>query len=117
MLSIRSLNKTYANGVQALKDVNLEIPTGLYGLLGPNGAGKSSLMRTIATLQEPDSGSIQFGALDVLRDTAVHLSDGSSGTARGVDASGALRVQTATGIQTISSGEVSVRPLHMALPH
>jgi ABC-type multidrug transport system ATPase subunit len=68
MLSIKALNKTYANGVQALKDINLEIPTGLYGLLGPNGAGKSSLMRTIATLQEPDSGSIHFDGIDVLRD-------------------------------------------------
>ena len=68
MLSIKALNKTYANGVQALKDVNLEIPTGLYGLLGPNGAGKSSLMRTIATLQEPDSGSIHFDGIDVLHD-------------------------------------------------
>jgi ABC-type multidrug transport system ATPase subunit len=68
MLSIKGLNKTYANGVQALKDVNLDIPRGMYGLLGPNGAGKSSLMRTIATLQEPDSGSIQFDQIDVLRD-------------------------------------------------
>ena len=68
MLTIKALNKTYANGVQALKDVNLEIPTGLYGLLGPNGAGKSSLMRTIATLQEPDSGSIRFDGIDVLQD-------------------------------------------------
>jgi ABC-type multidrug transport system ATPase subunit len=68
MLTIRALNKTYANGVQALKNVNLEIPTGLYGLLGPNGAGKSSLMRTIATLQEPDSGSIHFDGIDVLQD-------------------------------------------------
>lgn len=68
MLSIKALNKTYGNGVQALKDVNLEIPTGLYGLLGPNGAGKSSLMRTIATLQEPDSGSIHFDGIDVLHD-------------------------------------------------
>jgi ABC-type multidrug transport system ATPase subunit len=68
MLTIKALNKTYANGVQALKDINLEIPTGLYGLLGPNGAGKSSLMRTIATLQEPDSGSIQFDGIDVLQD-------------------------------------------------
>ncbi len=66
MLSIKSLNKTYANGVQALKNVSLEIPNGLYGLLGPNGAGKSSLMRTIATLQEPDSGSIRFDQIDVL---------------------------------------------------
>jgi ABC-2 type transport system ATP-binding protein len=70
MLKIDGLNKTYANGVHALKDVTLDIPFGLFGLLGPNGAGKSSLMRTIATLQEPDSGSIRFGELDVLRDAA-----------------------------------------------
>ncbi len=69
MLKIEGLNKTYANGVHALKDVSLEIPFGLFGLLGPNGAGKSSLMRTIATLQEPDSGSIRFGELDVLKDS------------------------------------------------
>ena len=69
MLSIKALNKTYANGVQALKNVNLEIPNGMFGLLGPNGAGKSSLMRTIATLQEPDSGSIQFDQIDVLADS------------------------------------------------
>ena len=68
MLTIKALNKTYANGVQALKDVHLQIPTGLYGLLGPNGAGKSSLMRTIATLQEPDSGSIHFDGINVLQD-------------------------------------------------
>ena len=57
---------TYSNGVQALKDVTLTIPTGMYGLLGPNGAGKSTLMRMIATLQEPDEGSIHFGDIDVL---------------------------------------------------
>lgn len=50
MLSISNLNKTYANGVHAIKNISLEIPNGLFGLLGPNGAGKSSLMRTIATL-------------------------------------------------------------------
>lgn len=66
-LSIQNLSKTYGNGVQALKDVNLEIPVGMFGLLGPNGAGKSSLMRTIATLQEPDTGSITLGELDVLK--------------------------------------------------
>ncbi|MFK7934215.1 MAG: ABC transporter ATP-binding protein [Saprospiraceae bacterium] len=65
-LTIRNLSKTYPNGVQALKNVNLNIPIGMYGLLGPNGAGKSSLMRTIATLQEPDTGSISFGDIDVL---------------------------------------------------
>jgi ABC-2 type transport system ATP-binding protein len=65
-LIIQNLSKTYANGVQALKDVNLTINSGMFGLLGPNGAGKSSLMRTIATLQEPDSGSITMGDIDVL---------------------------------------------------
>ncbi len=66
-LTINQLNKTYSNGVQALKDVNLAIPQGMFGLLGPNGAGKSTLMRTIATLQEADSGSITLGDIDVLR--------------------------------------------------
>ncbi len=65
-LVIQNLNKTYSNGVQALKDVNLTINQGMFGLLGPNGAGKSSLMRTIATLQEADSGTIQMGDLNVL---------------------------------------------------
>ncbi|ELX12167.1 ABC transporter ATP-binding protein [Janthinobacterium sp. HH01] len=66
MLSIKQLSKTYANGVKAINDVTLDIPNGMFGLLGPNGAGKSSLMRTIATLQDPDSGSIHFDGLDVL---------------------------------------------------
>lgn len=66
MLSIKNLNKIYANGVHAINDVSLDIPYGLFGLLGPNGAGKSSLMRTLATLQEPDSGSIHFNGLNVL---------------------------------------------------
>ena len=65
-LQIRNLSKTYPNGVEALKDVTLTIPQGMYGLLGPNGAGKSTLMRTIATLQEPDAGSIRLGDIDVL---------------------------------------------------
>jgi len=67
-LKITNLNKTYPNGVQALKDINLTIPRGMYGLLGPNGAGKSTLMRTIATLQEADTGSITLGEMDVLKD-------------------------------------------------
>ena len=66
-LQIRNVSKTYPNGVQALKDVTLTIPAGMYGLLGPNGAGKSTLMRIIATLQEPDEGSIRLGAIDVLQ--------------------------------------------------
>jgi ABC-type multidrug transport system ATPase subunit len=68
MLAIRKLSKTYENGIQALKDVSLDIPMGMFGLLGPNGAGKSTLMRTIATLQEPDTGTIRLGDLDVLRE-------------------------------------------------
>ncbi|TNE54981.1 MAG: ABC transporter ATP-binding protein [Bacteroidetes bacterium] len=67
-LTIQNLNKTYPNGVQALRDVSLEIPTGMYGLLGPNGAGKSTLMRTIATLQDADSGTATLGDIDVLKD-------------------------------------------------
>lgn len=65
MLQIRQLSKTYANGVKALQDINLDISNGMFGLLGPNGAGKSTLMRTIATLQDADSGTIMFGDLDV----------------------------------------------------
>lgn len=68
MLTITGLSKTYSNGVKALNNVNLSIPNGLFGLLGPNGAGKSSLMRTIATLQQADSGSIVFNDIDVLAD-------------------------------------------------
>ena len=74
-LAIRGVSKTYANGVRALRDVTLDVPSGMYGLLGPNGAGKSTLMRTIATLQEPDTGSITLGdpadpaqAIDVVRE-------------------------------------------------
>ncbi|MBV6440551.1 MAG: putative ABC transporter ATP-binding protein YadG [Saprospiraceae bacterium] len=67
-LTIRNLNKTYPNGVRALHDVSLDIPTGMYGLLGPNGAGKSTLMRTIATLQDADSGTATLGDIDVLKD-------------------------------------------------
>lgn len=66
MLQIKSVSKLYDNGVQALNNVSLEIPTGMFGLLGPNGAGKSSLMRTIATLQQCDSGSIVLDEIDVL---------------------------------------------------
>jgi ABC-type multidrug transport system ATPase subunit len=65
-LKITDISKTYLNGVQALKNVTLTIPNGMYGLLGPNGAGKSTLMRILATLQEPDSGSVLLGKIDVL---------------------------------------------------
>jgi len=73
MLRIRELAKTYANGIHALNDVSLDIPRGMFGLLGPNGAGKSSLMRTLATLQEADHGTVTLDGengkpIDVLRD-------------------------------------------------
>lgn len=67
-LVIKNLDKRYSNGVHALNDVSLTIPTGMFGLLGPNGAGKSSLMRTLATLQDADSGSVTLGDIDVLKD-------------------------------------------------
>ncbi|WP_175635807.1 ABC transporter ATP-binding protein [Pedobacter ghigonis] len=66
-LKIQQLTKTYGNGVKALDEVSLNIPNGMFGLLGPNGAGKSSLMRTLATLQLPDSGRIHFDGNDVLQ--------------------------------------------------
>jgi ABC-type multidrug transport system ATPase subunit len=65
-LEITGITKTYANGVKALGNVNLSMEKGMFGLLGPNGAGKSSLMRTLATLQPPDSGDIKFNDIDVL---------------------------------------------------
>jgi ABC-type multidrug transport system ATPase subunit len=67
-LTIQNLSKRYANGVQALDNVSLAIAPGMFGLLGPNGAGKSTLMRTLATLQEADSGSATLDDIDVLRD-------------------------------------------------
>jgi ABC-2 type transport system ATP-binding protein len=66
-LIIDNVSKTYSNGVKALQNISLEIPTGMFGLLGPNGAGKSTLMRTIATLQEADGGTISLGNLNVFK--------------------------------------------------
>ena len=66
-LTINGLSKTYPNGVKALKNLSLSIGNSMFGLVGPNGAGKSSLMRTVATLQDPDSGSISLDGIDVLR--------------------------------------------------
>jgi ABC-2 type transport system ATP-binding protein len=66
-LTINNLSKTYPNGVKALKNLSLSIGNSMFGLVGPNGAGKSSLMRTIATLQDPDSGTITLDGIDVLR--------------------------------------------------
>src|ERR1051325_650206 len=66
MLVIKNLAKTYASGVQALKGVSLELHPGVFGLLGPNGAGKTTLMKIIATLLEPDSGTIEMNGADLI---------------------------------------------------
>ena len=68
MLQLSDVSKCYSGGIKALSGIHLEIPRGMFGLLGPNGAGKSTLMRTIATLQTPDSGAITFGSINVLRE-------------------------------------------------
>ncbi|MEL7313023.1 MAG: ABC transporter ATP-binding protein [Pseudomonadota bacterium] len=67
MLELKGVSHVYPNGTQALSDVTLTIPKGMFGLLGPNGAGKSTLMRTVATLQTPSQGQISFGDIDVLK--------------------------------------------------
>jgi ABC-2 type transport system ATP-binding protein len=67
MLEIKGLKKTYASGVQALKGIDLDVSTGVFGLLGPNGAGKSTLMKILATLLEPDSGQVAVGGVDFIR--------------------------------------------------
>lgn len=67
-LVIKNLSKTYPGGVRALDNISMTIPTGMFGLLGPNGAGKSTLMRTLATLQNADSGSAMLGDLDLLHE-------------------------------------------------
>jgi ABC-2 type transport system ATP-binding protein len=66
MLAIKNLTKTYSSGVQALKGVNLDLSPGVFGLLGPNGSGKTTLMKIVATLLEPDSGSIEMNGADLL---------------------------------------------------
>jgi ABC-type branched-subunit amino acid transport system ATPase component len=67
-LNIENLSKTYPGGVLALDQISLTISKGMFGLLGPNGAGKSTLMRTIATLQTADSGTVRLGEIDVLNE-------------------------------------------------
>lgn len=68
MLQIKQLTKTYPGGVQALKEISLKIPFGIFGLLGPNGAGKTTLMKVLATLLEPDSGTAEMDGLDLIND-------------------------------------------------
>ena len=67
-LEIQNLSKTYANGVVALKNISLNIPTGMFGLLGPNGAGKTTLMRILATLLEADKGHIHLGDINIRKE-------------------------------------------------
>tara|TARA_A100000164_G_scaffold194326_3_gene172366 strand:- start:2343 stop:3212 length:870 start_codon:yes stop_codon:yes gene_type:complete len=69
LLKLKNLSKTYPNGVKALDNISIEISSGMFGLLGPNGAGKSSMMRTIATLQDPDKGSIFFDELNIIENS------------------------------------------------
>ena len=64
-IEIRGLNKIYPNGNHALKDIELEFSTGMFGLLGPNGAGKSSLMRIMVTLMKPSSGVVLVDGRDI----------------------------------------------------
>jgi ABC-type multidrug transport system ATPase subunit len=71
MLTIRGLSKTYGNAIKALQDVLLDISPGIFGLLGPNGAGKSRLMRTLATLQDADSGSVKLDGIDLLNQPQI----------------------------------------------
>jgi ABC-2 type transport system ATP-binding protein len=68
MLKIKELKKTYGGGIQALRDISLDVPNGMFGLLGPNGAGKTTLMKILATLLEPDSGTAEMNGLDLIRD-------------------------------------------------
>src|SRR5688572_5836346 len=68
MLKINELTKTYPSGVQALKGISLNVPSGMFGLLGPNGAGKTTLMKVLATLLEPDSGSAEMNGIDLIAD-------------------------------------------------
>lgn len=66
MLGIKDLKKTYPSGIQALKGITLEVPSGMFGLLGPNGAGKTTLMKIVATLLEPDSGRVEMNGVDLI---------------------------------------------------
>ncbi|HEX6188893.1 MAG TPA: ABC transporter ATP-binding protein [Pyrinomonadaceae bacterium] len=68
MLKITDLTKTYPSGVQALRGISLDIPSGMFGLLGPNGAGKTTLMKILATLLDPDAGDARMNGLDVIND-------------------------------------------------
>lgn len=63
-IEIQHLTKVYRGGVHALQDLNLTIPSGMFGLLGPNGAGKTTLMRILAGILPATEGSIRVGNYD-----------------------------------------------------
>ncbi|MCF6356254.1 MAG: ABC transporter ATP-binding protein [Draconibacterium sp.] len=66
-IKIENLNKIYRGGNYAIKNLNLEIPNGMFGLLGPNGAGKSTLMRILVTLMKPTSGKVTVNDMDLAK--------------------------------------------------
>ncbi|MDQ2921925.1 MAG: ABC transporter ATP-binding protein [Acidobacteriota bacterium] len=68
MLKITGLTKTYGGQILALRNVDLEVPPGVFGLLGPNGSGKTTLMKILATLLEPDSGRAEMNGIDLIND-------------------------------------------------
>jgi len=64
MITTERLNKIYGKDKQALDDVNLHVPRGVYGLLGPNGAGKSTLIRILTGTLKPTSGAVSVAGYD-----------------------------------------------------
>ena len=67
MLKIDSVSKQFRGGNYGVRDISLELKSGVIGLLGPNGAGKTTLMQMIATITRPTSGRISFEGVDVVR--------------------------------------------------
>lgn len=66
-ITIEGLTKVYKNGNQAIKDVDLQIESGMFGLLGPNGAGKTTLMRILVTLMKPTGGTVKVNDMDLMK--------------------------------------------------
>lgn len=66
-LTIKNINKTYNNNIHALKNISLDITTGILGLLGPNGAGKSTLLKIISTIMKPDSGELYLNGVNIVK--------------------------------------------------
>jgi ABC-2 type transport system ATP-binding protein len=69
ILQVSNLSKSYASGLSALKNINLDIKQGeIFALLGPNGAGKTTLISIICGIVNKTSGQVLVGGLDILRD-------------------------------------------------